>query len=248
MALTINYNNLMLEFQSKEMYLLSSNSAVWDIYRVVQFDKAYVIRIPKRRTESTVEVFEKNYLKLIELKIPTVKIFARIKVDEFDAILTEDINYDSEIIYVTYNSINSETQRKVELLSAFFFQNKKSEKTSDYEEYRFSNKIVDILNFQGFLEEIITMLKYVSGEKYVIEFDSYFIGTQKNTSKSKLDYKIIDLDHIFHRPDDTYDKILINNIYEFYRALSGFIDYFIAPINRNIYLNQLKNWKDTYEP
>ncbi len=156
MALNINYNNLKLKFQSKEMYLLSSNSAVWDIYRVVQFDKTYVIRIPKRRDVVTIEVFERNYQMLINLKLPTVKIFARVRVDEFDAIITEDINYNSEIIYVTYNnSIKSETQRLVEQLSALFDQNKNSEKTSDYEEYRFNNKIVEILNFKDFLDKKI---------------------------------------------------------------------------------------------
>ncbi len=92
------------------------------------------------------------------------------------------------------------------------------------------------------------MLKYVSGEKYLIEFDSYFIGTQKNTSKSKLNYKLIDLDHIFYLPDVTYDEIFSNNIHEFNRALSGFINYFVAPINRQIYLSHLENWNETHVP
>ncbi|WP_333624270.1 hypothetical protein [Sphingobacterium siyangense] len=248
MASKINYNNLRLEFKSNNMYLLSSNSAVWDIYRDIFPNMAYIIRVPKSKSINTINRFKKNYEAIVNLKLPTVKILESIMVDDFDAIRTEDVNYESEILYVSYNSINSESQRLVQQLSLSLGQPVKIEKTSEYEQYRFDNKIILIHNFQDFLDEIITMLKVVSGQKYVIEFDSYFIGTKKAALESKLYYKLIDLDHIFHNPDYTYDDIFSNNIEEFYRALSGFINYFIASINRQVYLSHLKNWVEAHTP
>ena len=74
----------------------------------------------------------------------------------------------------------------------------------------------------------------------LIEFDSYFFGTQKIGSKSSIDYKLIDLDHIFTNTDDDYQALLRLNFSEFHRAIHGFVKHFVTETNQTEYYQLLE--------
>ena len=65
---------------------------------------------------------------------------------------TEDLNYLKDTIYVTYNSVYSDSRKEVDKLSQDFIEVNLDKKISEYEESRYSNKLKEITNFYEFIK------------------------------------------------------------------------------------------------
>lgn len=84
-------------------------------------------------------------------------------------------------------------------------------------------------------------MKLATQNNILIEFDSYFFGTQKQKLISEIDYKIVDLDHIFTNTGRNQAELYELNISEFSRALKGFIKYFVTENSQKKYYDYLEN-------
>ncbi|WP_300659790.1 hypothetical protein [Fluviicola sp.] len=173
------------------------------------------------------------------LNIPTLKIVERYECDGQKGVKTEDVNYQKDKIYVSHNSLYSDSKALVDKLSRRFFETKEPRVSSEYEEFRYRNRVDEITNFDDFLHQIGKDLEFVSQQKVVIDFDAYFFGTERDSKDSAIDYKIIDFDLIRQVKNYSVQEIYKENSLEFRRAIEGFIRYFITEANQSTYLEKL---------
>jgi hypothetical protein len=186
-----------------------------------------------------------NYKIIKSLKLPTLKFLDERRYLGMSVLITEDLTSESEIIYVTPNSLISETEKLINSLNPHLTEKEKNKESPEAENYRYQNKLSKITNFSKFINSVIADLKLVSTAKIVIEFDSYFIGSNKKESISDIHYIIADFDNIYSCPDWAFDRLFETNKKEFLRLMTSFIDLFVVESceknNYDIILTEIKN-------
>jgi len=217
----------------------------WDIYRLENTlkTKHFVFRIPKCNSESKIENYLYNYSLIKRLNLPTLNIVIKYSKNRENGIKTEDLNYLNDWIYVSHNSLYSDSQKQIHQLSNSILKDekqKKSRKSPEIEGYRYRNRLSEILNFNLFLEDCVKDLIRTTENDILIEYDSYFFGTSRNEKQSDIDYKIVDLDNIFDKTEKKYDELFELNLAEFTRAITGFVNYFIDKNEQDKYLSLIE--------
>lgn len=198
---------------------------------------AFIIRFPKMNLgETKINSYINNYKIIHDLGLPTLDIVEKVTCYcGKSGIKTEDLNYLKDTIYVTYNSVYSDSRKEVDKLSQDFIEVNLDKKISEYEESRYSNKLKEITNFYEFIKNTKEELKVASKKSVHIDFDSYFFGTSNKSKFSEIDYKIVDLDNILVDKDRSFNEIHDYNICEFHNAIEGFIKYFVESKNQSRY-------------
>jgi hypothetical protein len=184
----------------------------------------------------------KNFQLVKLLGLPTLQFVKEGQLDGKLVLITEHLNFKSEIIYVTPNSVVSDQMKLLRMLDPFKNSNDEDRKESIMEQYRYENKLSVINNFTDFINAATSDLKLASKSKVVIEFDSYFIGSSKNNSITDIDYKIADFDHIFICKDKTVRECFDLNISEFKKVMEMFLNSFtIENEKRTNYFEHINN-------
>ena len=181
-----------------------------------------------------------NYGIIKSLNIPTLD-FVRIgKYLNKPTLITNHLNVESQpLIFVTPNSVITEEQRMLSKLDTF---NNTKIIEPIAENFRYKNKLTCILNLEDFIQEVLNDINKASDSKVVIEFDSYFVGSQKLSEKSEICYKIADLDNIYKCNDKTKEECLEINKKEFLKMLTEFIIHFVKKgLNKKKYLKYLND-------
>ena len=217
---------------------LLGQGGVWKIYRID--NEKSVFRIPKGFAEISIQTFIKNYKFINSIGIPTLERVEKFELNGKIGIKCDNVNFPAERVYVTYNSLYSDSHKYLDLLSTEITGNKKKREVCLAEEFRYRNKIVQITNFKEFILDVKSDIKLATKRDVLIEFDSYFFGTQRQNSVSSIDYKIVDLDHIFTKTCKNEVDLYGTNFSEFKRAISGFLKYFVTDENRNKYIDELE--------
>ncbi|WPU99060.1 hypothetical protein SNE26_23900 [Mucilaginibacter sp. cycad4] len=210
--------------------------AIWTVNKLDNQNE--IFRIPKGVSDSTIEKFIINHRIIKELGLPTLKKVEKRSIGGISGIVCENLNTSEDKIYVSPNSLYSESQQLAYALNKGVLTHKERLE-SLAEEFRYRNKIAELTNFREFLITMGGELALASRKNVLIEFDSYFFGTQKHETISALEYKIADLDHIFINEDLDYSELFDRNCSEFKRAMSGFIKYFVSYPNDDDYKDQL---------
>lgn len=130
------------------------------------------------------------------------------------------------VYFLSPNSVTTNSQAILLAMSAKF-TNVDITKPSEYEQTRYLQKLKVVTNFQEFLTVTKQDIEKATQKKIVIDFDSYFFGSDITSSTSSLEYKIVDLDNIYKKSDCNIDEIRQYNIEEFDRAIRGFIEHFV---------------------
>ncbi|WP_281233824.1 hypothetical protein [Flavobacterium gelatinilyticum] len=203
----------------------------WTIYENPE-DKSQAIKFPKnnltgKKTQSNVD----NY-NLIRGVLTTVSYLFEDIYDGKKVLITENLN-SLESVYVSPNSYTTEQQKIVRILNPYI---KIDIKESIQEQKLGEFKIRVIENIDKFLERILIKIKEISQKEILVEYDSYFFGVARDSKSTLVTYKIADFDHIF--PDRK--NVFSDNIDEFHRAFSLFINYFVEEENQNEYLHKLQ--------
>lgn len=184
----------------------------------------------------------KNFQLVKSLGLPTLKFVKEGQLDGKLVLITEHLNNNSEIIYVTPNSVITDKMRHLEEIDNIINSIRKTRCESIAEQFRYQNKLTEITNFSEFVSAVSSDLKHASKSKIVIEFDSYFIGSLKNKSITDIDYKIADFDHIFSCEDKTVRECLDLNVSEFKKFMEMFLNYFTIENERFAnYFDQINN-------
>ncbi|PIF69452.1 hypothetical protein [Flavobacterium sp. 2] len=216
---------------------LIGQGGVWKVYKLRNQNN--VFRIPKGFAESSINTFIKNHEIINKLGLPTLQKVEESEINGMKGIICEDINNSEEKIYVTYNSLYSDSQKNLHSLSKDIIKNKEERQSSLAEDFRYKNKIVEIIDFENFIIDVKIDLKNATNRDVLIDFDSYFFGTQKQKIATTIDYKIIDLDHIYTNTKKKKDELYDLNLSEFSRALNGFIRYFVTETSQSKYMDYL---------
>lgn len=180
-----------------------------------------------------------NYGIIKSLSIPTLDFLEGRKYYGKPTLVTNHLNVENEpLIFVTPNSVITEKQRVLSELDTI----KNTEIVEPIaENFRYNHKLTCILNLNDFIKEVLEDIKIASDSKVVIEFDSYFIGSQKLFEESEIFYKIADLDNIYKCQDKTKKECLEINKSEFFHMLDGFIKYFVKEgRNKQEYLKRFE--------
>jgi hypothetical protein len=211
---------------------------VWKVQRLG--DGKHVFRIPLGWPENRINIFIENHKIVKALGLPTLEILEKYSTDTDIGLICEDLNISGENIYVTPNSLYSDSDRyRDDLLAAL--QGKKNEKQalSFAEQCRYEYKLDELINFENFIRSVKADLEFATEKKTVIDFDSYFFGTLKKASSSSIDYIIADLDHICDFSGESRDFTLKENHSEFNRAMRCFLKHFVTPGKGDGYLQYL---------
>lgn len=220
------------------MELISNNTGNWEIYRIIsnETSDAFIVRLPKMNLSGTkTNSYIGNYQIIKNIGLPTLKNVEEFEFENRKGIKTEDLNYRKECIYVTHNSLYSDSKKMIDMLSQDFIKIDEHKKSPEYEEFRYRNKLKEITNFEEFIKAVKNDLSLVTERDVLIEFDSYFFGTQRDSDISCIDYKIVDLDNIYTNTGKTRKELLVDNISEFKRAIKGFVKYFVILENQPTY-------------
>lgn len=220
------------------MELISNSTGNWKIYRIIgnETSEAFIIRLPKMNlSETRTKSYIRNYRIIKNIGLPTLKTVEEFEFENQIGIKTEDLNYQKEWIYVTYNSLYSDSRKMVDMLSQNFIKIDENKKSPEYEEFRYRNKLKEITNFEDFIKGVKIDLSLATERDVLIEFDSYFFGTRRDSDTSTIDYKIVDLDNIYTNTGKTKKELLADNISEFKRAIKGFVKYFVILENQPTY-------------
>ncbi len=230
-----------MQFKYQDLELISNITGNWDIYRFKDHGSSnyFILRIPKNRSSCTIDSYVKTHSLIKSLNIPTLKVVEKYEHNGKKGVKTEDINCQKDKIYVSYNSLYSDSEMLMHELRKSTLGIEEVKVSSEYEEFRYRNRIDEISNFDDFIYKTEQDLGFVSQKKIVIDFDSYFFGTERNSKESLIDYKIIDLDLIRMERNSTIQWVLDQNISEFRRAIEGFIRYFISEAKQSKYLEKL---------
>ncbi len=210
---------------------LIGQGGLWRIYKIKNQNS--VFRIPIGSSKTLIDNFIKN------LGIPTLKKVKEFEIEGHTGILCDNVNCSDEIVYVTYNSLYSDSQKLLHSLDKHILVNKEERVSSLAEDFRYKNKIEELTNFEDFINNVKSDLKLATKQGILIEFDSYFFGTQKKSTITNIGYKIVDLDHIFINTSKQEAELFTLNLAEFLRAINGFLQYFVAEKNRSKYLEYL---------
>ena len=217
---------------------LIGRGGVWKVFRLG--DQKHVFRVPFGSTEYSIQRFIENHKIVKELGLPTLAKVERLEFNNEIGIRCEDLNISGLKVYVTYNSLYSDSDRKKDKEMEALGGPKRGKRTfSKAEQRRHRYKLTELTGFERFLKDVKTTLDSVTLKNVGIDFDSYFFGTINDASQSPIDYIIADLDHILSYPDAAYDEILENNYSEFNRAMTGFLKNFVKPAHRREYLDAL---------
>ena len=220
------------------MELISNKTGNREIYRIIGNEtcEAFIVRLPKMNFSGTkTKSYIINYQIIKSIGLPTLKTVEEFESENRIGIKTEDLNYQKEWIYVTYNSLYSDSKKLVDMLSQNFIKIDENKKSPEYEEFRYRNKLKEITNFDEFIKGVKIDLSLATERDVLIEFDSYFFGTRRESDTSCIDYKIVDLDNIYTNTGKTRKELLADNFYEFKRAIKGFIKYFVILENQPTY-------------
>lgn len=220
--------------------LVSNSTGNWEIYRAVdnETNEAYIVRFPKRSYGTAIDDYINNYQLIKKLGLPTLNTVERIDCKGKTGIITEDLNYLKDTIYVSHNSVYSKSRKVLDALNPS--ANESHEKIRpEYEEFRYTNRLEKITNFEEFVSNIKKDLLVAATQGVLIDFDSYFFGSQKLAKASAIDYKLVDLDNILVDEEKNAAVLYENNLSEFDRAIRGFINHFVEDTMQFLYLEYL---------
>ncbi len=185
-----------------------------------------------------------NYNLIKSLDLPTLEFVDEGTYNNRSTLITEHLNINSEeMIYVSPNSVITEMHRKIKQLNLFENQNELIESIA--ENYRYENKLNEIENLYEFIFNTVSDLRRISSSKVIVEYDSYFVGSMKDSNVSEINYKIADFDNIYECKDWSFQKCFETNKVEFERMLLGYITHFVSDgQNKEDYksiINEIKN-------
>lgn len=202
----------------------------WIIYENPE-NKSQAIKFPKNNLTGNKAKSNVDNYNLIKAILETVSYLFEDIYDGKKVLITENLN-SLESVYVSPNSYRTEEQKILNILNPY---TKNDIKESVEEQKLGEFKIRIIENINEFLEHILIKLKEISQKKILVEYDSYFFGVTRDSKSTLITYKIADFDHIF--PDRK--NALSDNLDEFHRAFSLFINYFVEEECQNEYLEKL---------
>jgi hypothetical protein len=201
----------------------------WKIYRVDEGLRTIIIRVPKSYSNKKVDSYLENYYAIKKTGLPTLNRLDKHIYKEREIIITEDLNSDQEYIYVTPNSLISDSQKKIHEISQSILGNDRELNGSpEAEAYRYRNKLQEIVNFEAFFGKVKDDLRQVAKHRILVDFDAYFFGTRKKSTYSEISYKIADLDNIYTNLSSNTSQLYKFNLLEFKRSILQFTRYFIA--------------------
>ncbi len=179
-----------------------------------------------------------NYEVIKSLGIPTLDFVESANYCSQTVLVTNHLNTES-LIFVTPNSVITSSQRVLAQYDSFA----KTEIVEPFaENFRSDNKLTSILNLDKFIDDVLKDIEHASNSNIVIEYDSYFIGSEKLSDESDICYKIADLDNIFKCQDKSKEECFEINKSEFQRMLQGFIEHFVIEgVNKDEYKKALTN-------
>lgn len=223
------------------MELISNSTGNWEIYRIIDkgTSEAYIVRFPIMNFG--INSYLNNYRTVKNTGLPTLNLVEKFQFGRKIGIRTEDLNYMQDKIYVTHNSLYSDSRKIVAMLSQHIIKIDLNKKSPEYEEFRYRNKLAVITNFEEFVFKTKKDLMHASQQDVLIEFDSYFFGTQKLSEISSIDYKIVDLDNIYTATGKKSNELYDENVLEFERAICGFIRYFVNEEDQPTYLKYFES-------
>jgi len=215
----------------------------WEVYRcepINRISETIIMRIPKLDFGNSNNSFHDNYKRIKNLGLPTLKF---LEIDQYrgkNVIITEDLNRQGNIIFVSPNSVVPKMPALLRKLSSDMGFNQESRKHSIAEVYRYKNKIDEIIDIEKFLKEVQDDLIRASKLKLIIDFDCYFFGTSRNKNKTTIKYLLADLDNIREAADEN-SYLIKQNISEFRKAFNSFLEYFVKDNeNRRKYFEAVK--------
>lgn len=216
----------------------------WKVYKLHKDSTEHLVfRIPINGSDLMINKYISNYIILKGLSVSILNLVECTEIDGTKGVLTEDLNSSDDKIYVTHNSLYSDLQKEIDSLNPYISETKKSKKSPEAEEFRYRNKLNKIIGFKIFLDEVKIDLEIFTKNNILVEFDTYFFGTQKMSSISTIDYMLVDLDHIFIHDKEKKDNLFNLNLSEFIRAITGFIKYFVSENKRAEYFSCLFDFK-----
>ncbi|ESU22607.1 hypothetical protein FEDK69T_18620 [Flavobacterium enshiense DK69] len=193
----------------------------WKVYEgnlLNETDDPVIIKTNDKISEYKINGNIKNYELIKSLGLPTLKFFRKAKIDKELAIVAENLNNISDVIYVTPNSVITIQNKKMDQITG------KKRIESKAEQKLYDNKISTINNLLEFIQDIKIKLAEISRLKVILEYDCYFLGI---SNQNILDYKIADFDTIFECDDKSTEECYQINLDELKRVLMLFIEYFI---------------------
>lgn len=168
-----------------------------------------------------------NYNLIKSLGLPTLAFVDEGSYNNRTILITEHLNINSEkLIYVSPNSVITESHRMINQLNPFKNNNELIEPIA--ENCRYKNKLSEIVNLNEFIFNTMSDLRRISSSKVVVEYDSYFIGSLKDSCVSKINYKIADLDNIYECKDWSSQRCFEKNKSELEIMIRGYILHFVS--------------------
>ena len=208
----------------------------WLVYENPQ-NRREIIKLPKNDSFFRSKIANNiNNFNLIKEFAETVKYLVRytleLENESTEVLITENLNCD-EWTFVSPNSFTTDSQKLVRKLNPY----SKIDISESIEEQNLGKfKIHTVENIDVFFESIRLMLKIATQRNIVIEFDAYFFGVKRNAKSSPIVYKIADFDNVFNDRKSSFRE----NLDEFNRAFSQFINHFIEEKQQGQYWTKLE--------
>jgi len=211
-----------------DKFTLIGEGGNWRIYRTPLSNSPSIIRIPKMKV-GNIQSYITNHEMVRSVGMNTLIKVEQVITEKYSGIQSEDLNFQKDRIYVTPNSLYTDSHiEKHQLVRELLNSPNITPSSPEAELFRYKNKIHKILNFNSFTTDIIKQLKHAANKKILIEFDSYFFGTERNQTETKIDYIIADLDNIYHLGKHSVNSIHKLNLSHFFNSLNLFIKYFVV--------------------
>lgn len=107
---------------------LLGEGGVWKVFIAdIQTD---VFRVPKGFSENSITQFIENHKLIKNIGLPTLKKVEKHEIDGKIGIICDNVNCSEKEIYVTYNSLYSDSQKMTYLLSRNTLENRIERKSS----------------------------------------------------------------------------------------------------------------------
>lgn len=217
--------------------------ANWEIYRINEQSNTVIIRVPKFNFGNKINDYLNNYNIVKSTGLPALSRVERTYYDNVEVVLTEDLNNNQNRIYVSPNSVITDTQKQLNEIQRLQFDHIKDIGDSpDAEKYRLEHKLDQITDFDLFLDTAKNDIWKASQLDVFVAYDCYFFGSEMHAVHSAIDYKIVDFDDIETNTKRKTNKLYEINITEFKQAATHFIDCFVNDgQQKNAYLEAVQN-------
>jgi len=227
------------------------SGAHWDVYRVY-LDEEKTINgvtfsqfIYKRNKKNDKYQLQKNlegYKLIRETNLPTLAFYFQENLNGDDVIIGEDLNA-NDLLYVSPNTARNSPKKNIKLIQEILGINEKDNNyTDNAEEILMKNKLIEIMNFDNFIDVIKNDMEKVNHNNLTLCADIFFFGTYKNRKKDEISYKIADFDNITFNKNFNFSKetVLINTKFML-TALWEYAEYFVDENRNKGYKERLEN-------